>query len=181
MAAADWLETADSFDEMLGRHVLAWAHLWARFPIELHDSEDDRMLPVLRLHIFHLLQTVSPNSMDRDVGVPARGLHGEAYRGHVFWDDLFVFPVLNLRLPELSRSLKAYRYRRLPAARRAAREAGHVGAMYPWQSGSDGQGAERAAASQPEVGPLAARHDLPAAPRRHRGRPQRLAVLPGHR
>jgi trehalose/maltose hydrolase-like predicted phosphorylase len=110
VAAADWLETAGSFDELLGRHVLAWAHLWARFPVELHDSQDDRLLPVLRLHIFHLLQTVSPNSMDRDIGVPARGLHGEAYRGHVFWDELFVFPVLNLRLPELSRSLQAYRH-----------------------------------------------------------------------
>jgi trehalose/maltose hydrolase-like predicted phosphorylase len=139
IAAADWLETVGSFDEMLRRHVLAWAHLWARFHIDLRGGEDDRILAVLRLHIFHLLQTVSPNSMDRDVGVPARGLHGEAYRGHVFWDDMFVFPVLNVRLPELSRSLKAYRYRRLPAARRAAREAGHVGAMYPWQSGSDGR------------------------------------------
>jgi trehalose 6-phosphate phosphatase len=124
---------------MLRQHVLAWAHLWARFHIELKGSEDDRILPVLRLHIFHLLQTASPNSIDRDVGIPARGLNGEAYRGHVFWDDMFVFPVLNLRLPELSRSLKAYRYRRLPAARRAAREAGHVGAMFPWQSGSDGR------------------------------------------
>ena len=139
LSAADWLETADSFDEMLGQHVLAWAHLWARFRVEMRHSEDDTVLPVLRLHIFHLLQTVSPNSMDRDVGIPARGLNGEAYRGHVFWDDMFVFPVLNLRLPELSRSLEAYRYRRLPAARLAAREAGHVGAMYPWQSGSDGR------------------------------------------
>ena len=104
--------------------MLAWAQLWARFPIELRGSEDDRVLPVLRLHIFHLLQTISPNSMDRDVGVPARGLHGEAYRGHVFWDELFVFPVLNLRLPELSRSLKAYRYRRsLPPGKRRAMQA----------------------------------------------------------
>jgi trehalose/maltose hydrolase-like predicted phosphorylase len=139
VAAADWLETAASFEDMLEQHVLAWAHLWARFPIELRGGEDDRVLPVLRLHIFHLLQTVSPNSMDRDVGVPARGLHGEAYRGHIFWDDLFVFPVLNLRIPELSRSLTAYRYRRLPAARRTAVKAGHVGALYPWQSGSDGR------------------------------------------
>ena len=139
VAAGDWLDTADSFDEMLARHVLAWDHLWARFHIDLKGAEDDRILPVLRLHIFHLLQTVSPNSVDRDVGVPARGLHGEAYRGHVFWDDMFMFPVLNLRLPELSRSLEGYRYRRLPAARRAARDAGHVGAMYPWQSGSDGR------------------------------------------
>jgi trehalose 6-phosphate phosphatase len=118
--------------------VLAWAHLWARFAFGLSDGEDDRVLPVLRLHIFHLLQTASPNSMDRDVGLPARGLHGEAYRGHIFWDDLFMFPVLNVRLPELSRSLQAYRYHRLPAARRAAIDAGHVGAMFPWQSGSDG-------------------------------------------
>jgi trehalose/maltose hydrolase-like predicted phosphorylase len=137
-SAAGWLESAGCFDELLRQHVLAWARLWARFPIELRGCEDDRVLPVLRLHAFHLLQTVSPNSMDLDVGVPARGLHGEAYRGHVFWDELFVFPVLNLRLPELSRSLMEYRYFRLPAARQAALEAGHAGAMYPWQSGSDG-------------------------------------------
>jgi trehalose/maltose hydrolase-like predicted phosphorylase len=104
-AAAGWLDPAGPFDELLGQHVLAWAHLWARFPVELHGCEDG-VLPVLRMHILHLLQTVSPNSMDRDIGIPARGLHGEAYRGHVFWDGLFVFPVLNLRLPELSRSLQ---------------------------------------------------------------------------
>jgi len=138
VAAVAWLDGAGSFDELLRQHVLAWEQLWAHFPIELAGAEDDRVLPVLRLHIFHLLQTVGPNSVGLDVGVPARGLHGEAYRGHVFWDELFVLPVLNLRLPEVSRSLLEYRYYRLPAARRAAVEAGHVGAMYPWQSGSDG-------------------------------------------
>ncbi len=138
VAAATWLESAGSFDELLRGHVLAWAHLWARFPLQLRGGDDDRVLPVLRLHFFHLLVSVASNCVDLDVGVPARGLHGEAYRGHVFWDELFVFPVLNLRLPELSRSLMAYRYYRLPAARRAAIDAGHVGAMYPWQSGSDG-------------------------------------------
>jgi trehalose/maltose hydrolase-like predicted phosphorylase len=137
-AATGWLDGAGSFDELLRGHVMAWEQLWARFGVELADGEDDKVLPVLRLHIFHLLQTIGPCSIDRDVGVPARGLHGEAYRGHVFWDELFVFPVLNLRLPELSRSLLEYRYYRLPAARRAALQAGHVGAMYPWQSGSDG-------------------------------------------
>jgi trehalose/maltose hydrolase-like predicted phosphorylase len=71
--------------------------------------------------------------------VPARGLHGEAYRGHIFWDELFIFPFLNLRFPELTRALLRYRARRLPAAREAARAAGCQGAMYPWQSGSDGR------------------------------------------
>ena len=71
--------------------------------------------------------------------MPARGLHGEAYRGHIFWDELFIFPVLNLRLPTVTRSLLRYRYRRLLEARRAAKLAGYRGAMYPWQSGSDGR------------------------------------------
>jgi trehalose/maltose hydrolase-like predicted phosphorylase len=114
VGAAGWLDGAGSFDELLRQHVLAWDHLWARFPLQLRGGEDDRVLPVLRLHVFHLLQTVGPNSIGLDVGVPARGLHGEAYRGHVFWDELFVFPVLNLSLPELSRSLMEYRYQSSP-------------------------------------------------------------------
>ncbi len=77
--------------------------------------------------------------MELDVGVPARGLHGEAYRGHIFWDELYIFPFLDLRVPETARALLMYRYRRLPEARRLAREAGFRGALYPWQSGSDGR------------------------------------------
>jgi alpha,alpha-trehalase len=82
---------------------------------------------------------VSPHTIEFDIGVPARGWHGEAYRGHIFWDELFIFPFLTLRLPMLTRALLRYRYRRLPAARRAAQAAGYAGAMYPWQSGSNGR------------------------------------------
>ena len=59
--------------------------------------------------------------------MPARGLNGEAYRGHVFWDELYVYPFLSLRLPEVTRGLLMYRYRRLEEARAAAREAGFSG------------------------------------------------------
>ncbi|WP_082698659.1 trehalose-phosphatase [Mycobacterium sp. GA-2829] len=118
-------------------HQLRWSHLWQRMTIDFDDHLDE--LRVLRLHILHLLQTVSYLNDDLDAGVPARGLHGEAYRGHVFWDELFVFAVLNLRLPTVTRSLLRYRYRRLPEARRAAALAGYRGAMFPWQSGSDGR------------------------------------------
>jgi trehalose/maltose hydrolase-like predicted phosphorylase len=81
----------------------------------------------------------SPHTADLDAGVPARGLNGEAYRGHVFWDELYIYPFLNFRLPEITRELLMYRYRRLDEARAAAKEAGYEGAMYPWQSGSDGK------------------------------------------
>ena len=135
--ATETIRQAPGFDELLGRHVLAWARLWRRFDIRIAGPE--RAQVILRLHIFHLLQVVSENTVDLDVGVPARGLHGEAYRGHIFWDELFILPFLNVRLPVLSRALLSYRYRRLTAAREAAAEAGFRGAMYPWQSGSSGR------------------------------------------
>jgi alpha,alpha-trehalase len=86
-----------------------------------------------------MLQTLCMNQIGRDVGIPARGWHGEAYRGHVFWDELFIFPFYNLRYPTLARSLLLYRYRRLRWARWLARQEGYRGAMFPWQSGSNGR------------------------------------------
>ncbi len=133
-----WLRRAGGFDELLEKHELAWNGLWERSCLWIADSVEDAAR-TLHLHIFHILQTVSEHTGDLDAGIPARGLHGEAYRGHVFWDELFVFPFLNLHLPELTRDLLRYRYRRLPEARRAARDAGYAGAMFPWQSGSNGE------------------------------------------
>ncbi|HKB30053.1 MAG TPA: glycosyl hydrolase family 65 protein [Streptosporangiaceae bacterium] len=129
---------AESFQVLFARHARVWNRLWNRFDIRL-DSAHEQAEPALHLHIFHLLQTVSPNTIDLDVGVPARGWHGEAYRGHIFWDELFIFPFLNFQRPVLSRALLMYRHRRLGAARWAARAAGYEGAMYPWQSGSNGR------------------------------------------
>lgn len=142
LAARQALGQAGDFQRLAATHVLAWRQLWRRFDMTVQERDEaagQRTQLVLRLHIFHLLQTASPNTMDLDVGVPARGWHGEAYRGHIFWDELFIFPLLNLRLPEITRALIRYRYRRLDAARANARAAGFRGAMYPWQSGSDGR------------------------------------------
>ncbi|HYT78602.1 MAG TPA: hypothetical protein VEQ37_04985, partial [Actinomycetota bacterium] len=148
--ARTWVRRAGSFDQLLQGQVLAWDHLWRRFDIQIEGSEWAQR--VLRLHVFQLVQTVSENTIDLDVGVPARGLHGEAYRGHVFWDELFIFPLLNLRLPVLTRTLLGYRFRRLPEARWAAKEAGYRGAMYPWQSGSDGREETQAVHLNPRSG-----------------------------
>ena len=148
--AARWVQRLDDFQALLEEHELAWGHLWGRFHIEAHGSDDS--MRTLRLHLLHLLQTVSPNCEGLDVGVPARGLHGEAYRGHIFWDELFVLPILNLRIPALSRAMLGYRYRRLPEARHAAREAGYRGAMFPWQSGSDGREESQVLHLNPESG-----------------------------
>ena len=142
VAACKALSRVERFDVVLGRHVRAWADLWGRFDIHLQPAgrEFRLNLPMLlRLNTFHLLQAASLNSIGLDIGVPARGWTGEHYQGHVFWDELFIFPAMNYRAPELTRSLLMYRYRRLKEARAAAARAGFRGAMFPWQSGSDGQ------------------------------------------
>jgi trehalose/maltose hydrolase-like predicted phosphorylase len=96
LAARERLAGGEGFDALLERHVLAWEQLWRRCRLDIRDGVGETAL-ILDLHLFHLLQTLSPHTADLDVGVPARGLHGEAYRGHVFWDELFVLLHLNPR------------------------------------------------------------------------------------
>jgi trehalose/maltose hydrolase-like predicted phosphorylase len=131
-SAARYDEFATSFQ----RHSAAWDELWQVSDVRVSGSKEVQLL--LRLHIAHLLQVCSRHTADLDAGLPARGLNGEAYRGHVFWDEIYALPFFNVRLPEVTRGLLMYRYRRLGEARAAAREAGWRGAMFPWQSGSEG-------------------------------------------
>jgi trehalose/maltose hydrolase-like predicted phosphorylase len=142
VAARKAIARAGRFAELMAEHALAWKHLWRRFDVHLQPEGPAFQLNVpmlLRLNMLHLLQATSPNSIGLDIGVPARAWTGEAYRGHIFWDELFIFPFLNFRIPEITRSLLMYRYRRLDEARAAARAVGLKGAMFPWQSGSDGE------------------------------------------
>lgn len=141
-AARKGIERCGSFESAHAAHALLWTQFWGRFDIRLQFAGEPPALNVpmlLRLNMLHLLQTASINSIGLDIGVPARGWTGEGYEGHVFWDELFIFPTLSFRLPEITRSLLMYRYRRLREARAAAAQAGFQGAMFPWQSGSDGQ------------------------------------------
>jgi len=157
VAARLALQRAPDFAALYSRHVLAWDQLWRRCDVEIeaegHQGGPSNDQLVLRLHIFHMLQTASPNTAGRDVGIPARGIHGEAYRGHVFWDELFVLPFYLQRLPSVARTALLYRYHRLDAARAIAREAGCNGAAFPWQSSSDG----REATQKLHLNPLSGR------------------------
>ena len=155
LAARETVDSVPRFTDLLAGHKLAWQQLWRRFGTDwrLADGQDeDPVQLIVKLHVFHLLQSVSMNTEDLDVGIPARGWHGEGYRGHIFWDELFIFPLLNLRIPEITRALLKYRARRLQRARRNAEEAGFRGAMFPWQSGSDGREETQQVHLNPESG-----------------------------
>ncbi|MFH1767530.1 MAG: glycosyl hydrolase family 65 protein [Candidatus Omnitrophota bacterium] len=136
-AAVGAVNNAYRFSALLRTHQQAWESLWDVADIKIEgDTFSQR---VVRLNIFHLFQTASLHNTSIDAGLPARGLHGEAYRGHIFWDSIFTMPFYDLHMPQVSRALLLYRYRRLAKAREYAVKKGYKGAMFPWQSGSSGR------------------------------------------
>jgi trehalose/maltose hydrolase-like predicted phosphorylase len=135
--AQETVGSIESFESLYKAHQAKWKALWRMFDIEVQG--DLFVQQTLRLHAFHLLQSASTYNEDIDSGMPVRGLHGEAYRGHVFWDGLYALPFYNLHAPEITRALLMYRYRRLGAAKENAKQHGYRGAMYPWQTASTGE------------------------------------------
>lgn len=136
VAVSTWIQRLPDTADLERAHERRWEILWQEFAVRIHSGE--RQSLALNLNTFHVLQSVAEADSDLDAGIPARGLHGEGYHGHVFWDEMFVYPLLTLCRPDLSRTLLGYRYRRLNEARAMARAAGFEGAMFPWQSGIDG-------------------------------------------
>lgn len=134
--AMDAIDTNETYDSLLEQSSKEWEKIWKK--IDIHIENDRWSQKLLRLHLYHLMVSMSPFNANIDASITARGLHGEAYRGHIFWDELFILPFYDLQMPEVAKSMLMYRYRRLPEARKYAVEHGYKGAMYPWQSGSDG-------------------------------------------
>ncbi|PLX10309.1 MAG: beta-phosphoglucomutase [Marinilabiliales bacterium] len=134
--AKQTVNSSSDFQGIYSASKLSWAELWQKADIKVSGDRKSQML--LRLHIYHLLVSASNHNQKLDASITARGLHGEAYRGHIFWDELFILPFYNIHFPKTAREILMYRYRRLDKAREYAKQYGYKGAMYPWQSGSDG-------------------------------------------
>ncbi len=126
-----------NIEHLIENSEKAWEEIWLAVDFEVEG--DRRSQRLLRLHNYHLQVGASIHNRTLDASFTARGLHGEAYRGHIFWDELYILPHYNLHMPEVSKSFLMYRYRRLDEARKYAKQHGYAGAMFPWQSGSDGR------------------------------------------
>lgn len=85
---------------------------------------------------FNLYQLFQSAGRDGLCSIAAKGLSGEGYEGHYFWDtEMYMMPFFTLTMPQLARKLLGYRYRTLEAARENARLLGHLkGALYPWRT-----------------------------------------------
>ena len=93
----------------------------------------------MRFALYHLNIMVKKD--DPRVSIAAKGLSGEGYKGHAFWDtETFIFPYFLFTQPDVAKTLLTYRYRTLPGARRKASENGYEGAMFPWESAWEDDG-----------------------------------------
>lgn len=104
---------------------------WNDFDFDIDG--DDVLSEALTFNVFQLLQSVGKDGYSH---LAAKGLSGEGYEGHYFWDtEMYVQPLFTLMRPEISRQLLTYRYSSLPLARENARTLGHRrGALYPWRT-----------------------------------------------
>jgi kojibiose phosphorylase len=116
-------------------HVDAWRRKWEAAEVRIVGDEEAQR--ALRFATYHLI--AAANSADEHVSIGARGLTGEAYRGHVFWEtEIYMLPFYVFTDPAAARSLLMYRYHTIAAARRKAKAHGYAGALYAWESADTG-------------------------------------------
>ncbi|MBQ9195995.1 MAG: glycoside hydrolase family 65 protein [Clostridia bacterium] len=136
-AMADGLKMAEDAREMgydgaFARSGAAWLRFWEKNDI-LVESRNPFDQLLLRFALYHL--NIMAKKDDPRVGIGAKGMTGEGYKGHSFWDtEIFILPYFILTQPEAARTLLTYRYKGLYGARKKAAENGYEGAMYPWEA-----------------------------------------------
>jgi alpha,alpha-trehalose phosphorylase len=112
---------------------------WRRSDVRVRDIRNNRVKrttveiqQAIRFNLFHILQA---SARAEHAGVPAKGLTGQAYEGHYFWDtEIYLLPFLIYTSPRTARNLLTFRYKMLAQARARARQLGHRGAMFPWRT-----------------------------------------------
>lgn len=119
------------------KHIEAYNKLWkyARINIDGATLEEEAAITFAQYHLFGMTPMHSYKS-----SVGAKGLTGEGYKGHVFWDtEIFIMPFFTLTFPNIAKNLLKFRYLGLEGARKKAKENGYKGAMYPWEVAKSGK------------------------------------------
>src|SRR5215510_5725147 len=112
---------------------------WRRSDVQVSNIKAKRarlstveVQQAIRLNSFHILQA---SARAEDNGVAAKGLTGQAYEGHYFWDtEIYLLPFLIYTSPQTAKNLLRVRYNMLEQARTRARELSHRGALFPWRT-----------------------------------------------
>lgn len=126
------LAEKQGYDALFEESRAAWLTFWEKHDVKI-DTENVLDKVAVRFAVYHLHIMNKPD--DNRLGVGAKGLSGEEYKGHSFWDtEIFLMPYYLFSQPEAAKSLLEYRYYILEGARRKAQKQGYKGGMYPWEA-----------------------------------------------
>jgi len=129
-------EATKGYQTLLGESAREWDKKWQHMAIDIKSKDSFDQLAIRFAH-YHLM--VMTPAHDNRFGIAAKGLSGEGYKGHSFWDtEVFILPFFIYTYPEVARGLLEYRYNTIDGARRKAIQNGYEGAMYPWESAYTG-------------------------------------------
>lgn len=118
------------FERLLYEQRSSMGRFWSAADVRM---DDEALQQGMRFNLFHIMQAAG---RDGRTGMGAKGLSGEGYEGHYFWDtEIYVMPLLIWTAPELAKNLLLYRHQTLPQARERAKVLGHPkGALFPWRT-----------------------------------------------
>jgi alpha,alpha-trehalose phosphorylase len=125
------------FGRLLAGQSTYLDNFWARSDVQIKGEADTpeprgEIQQALRWNLFQLLQA---SGRAEGTGIPAKGLTGQTYQGHYFWDsEIYVMPFLVYTAPRIARNLLLFRYGMLDQARQRARELNQKGALFPWRT-----------------------------------------------
>lgn len=119
----------------LSLHIGIWEEIWDDIDVKIEG--DDLAQIGIRFNVYQLFSSAYDG--DNRISIGAKALHGEGYRGHVFWDtEIYMLPFFIYTRPEVAKSLLMYRYNTLDGARKNAKDNGYKGAQFPWESADEG-------------------------------------------
>jgi len=125
----------DGYDEEIKKHIIIWEKIWNE--IDINIDGDEKAQIGIRFNLFQL--SSSAYEGDTIISIAAKGLHGEGYKGHVFWDtEVFMLPFFIYTRPNVAKALLMYRYNTLQGARKNAETTGYKGARFAWEAADEG-------------------------------------------
>jgi hypothetical glycosyl hydrolase len=125
------------YDGLFLKSKEKWSAYWRDVEIDLVSKNQEDILAI-RFAQYHLL--IMTPMHDGRFNIGAKGLSGEGYKGHVFWDtEIFMLPYFQYNMPDVARQLLLYRYNNLEGARNKALKFGYKGAMFPWETAFSGE------------------------------------------
>lgn len=129
---AGWMNTATAwtFEDLLDKQVGRLDEFWRECHIDIVG--DDSLRQAVRFALFQVLQASALTDCN---GIPAKGLTGQGYNGHYFWDsETYVLHALTYIAPAQAKESLRYRHSTLPRARQRAVELSKKGALFPWRT-----------------------------------------------